>query len=85
MKNRYNVEYNFKKISENTYLFDFPKEEMQYCRYGGMEGQNTIDFKALGFIDPSGGPFIGLGDKFKGQEIVRIFIGEDDKVYLEVQ
>lgn len=33
-----------------------------YLRFGGIEGEETINYNNLGFVDPSGGPFIGIGD-----------------------
>ena len=51
---------------------------------GGQEGQNAIDFEDLGFVDPSGGPFMGLGYKINGRAVTRIrAVGND--VLLEVE
>jgi hypothetical protein len=69
-KNRYGVEYVFSKLFEDTYLFKMP--ELDYCRYGGKEGQEKMDLNDLGMFDPSGGPYVALGTVVDGREIVRI-------------
>ena len=69
MRNRYGNEYQFVKISDNTYTII---GDLQYWRYGGLEGQERIDYDNLGFVDPSGGPFIGLGYRIEGRKVVRI-------------
>ena len=69
MKNRYGNEYNFEKVSDNTYTI---VGELNHWRYGGREGQQYMDFEDLGFVDPSGGPFIGLGYTVEGRKVVRI-------------
>jgi hypothetical protein len=82
MKNRNGIEYNFIKVNENTFQFEMKESEMQYCRYGGLEGQERLDYNNLGFFDPSGGPFIGVGGKIFGKTISRIFL-ENEKIYME--
>ena len=69
MRNRYGVEYRFEKISDNTYII---LGALEYWRYGGQEGQTNIDYENLGFVDPSGGPFISLGYLIEGRKVVRI-------------
>lgn len=69
MKNRYGNEYNFEKISDNTYKI---VGELQYWRCGGKEGQERVDESDLGFVDPSGGPFIALGYTIEGRKVTRI-------------
>lgn len=69
MKNRYGNEYRFEKINENTYTI---LGDLDYWRFGGIEGQDEIDMNNLGFVDPSGGPFIELGMKIENRKIVRI-------------
>jgi len=69
MRNRYGIEYSFKKINENTYTI---VGSLDYWRYGGQEGQKNIDYNNLGFVDPSGGPFISLGYHIEGRKVVRI-------------
>lgn len=77
MKNRYGDQYIFEKISENTYTI---VGDLKYWRYGGREGQERMDFNDLGFVDPSGGPFISLGYQIEGREVVRIGVeGDLDK------
>jgi hypothetical protein len=80
MRNRYGNEYGFEAVNANTYRF---VGDLQHCRMGGQEGQNAIDFEDLGFVDPSGGPFMGLGYKINGRTVTRIrAVGND--VLLEV-
>lgn len=69
MKNRYGDEYNFVKIDDNTYTIE---GNLTYWRYGGREGQEQLDFNDLGFVDPSGGPFIELGMQLEGKTIKNI-------------
>ena len=69
MKNRYGDEYTFEKIDDNTYTIN---GDLKYWRFGGKEGQSDIDQNDLGFVDPSGGPFIAVGSKIEGRTITRI-------------
>lgn len=80
MKNRYGVEYNFEKVSDNTYTF---KGDTAYCRCGGKDGQSEIDLSDLGFFDPSGGPFISEGYEIEGRPVKRIR-ADGDNIYFEV-
>ena len=66
MKNRYGDEYHWEKINDNEYKFVMSGTSMALCRMGGKEGQLDIDMNDLGFFDPAGGPFVGVGDEFKG-------------------
>lgn len=81
MRNRYGNEYSFQKISDNVYTI---VGELDYWRYGGQEGQERIDYTNLGFVDPSGGPFIGIGYKIENRKVVRIFL-EGDQIQFEVE
>jgi hypothetical protein len=74
MRNRYGDRYEIKHLSEDTYTI---AGDLKYWRFGGREGQATIDMGDLGFVDPSGGPFIGVGCKIDGREIVRIAYDEN--------
>ena len=69
MRNRYADEYWFDKLSENQYTI---KGELKYWRFGGREGQEHMDMSNLGFVDPSGGPFITIGHSIEGRKIVNI-------------
>lgn len=81
MRNRYGDEYEFQKINETTYTI---VGNLSYWRYGGKEGQESIDLNDLGFVDPSGGPFISSGYLIDGRKIVRISaVGE--QLYFEVE
>ena len=81
MKNRYGDEYSFSQVNENTYTI---VGELKYWRFGGREGQETVDDNDLGFVDPSGGPFIGLGMNIEGRKITRIR-AEGDYILFEVE
>ena len=71
MRNRYGDEYRFEKIDEDTYTI---KGNLKYWRYGGKDGQSGIDENDLGFVDPSGGPFIAVGSKIEGRTVTRISV-----------
>lgn len=74
-KNRSGVAYTFEKLSECEYLFKI--EDFGYGRMGGLPGQDSVDMSDLGMFDPSGGPYVALGTKVDGREIVRIGNAED--------
>lgn len=69
MRNRYGDEYWFEKVSDNSYVI---KGDLKYWRYGGKEGQERVDVSDLGFVDPSGGPFISIGYGIEGRKVVKI-------------
>ena len=83
MKNRYGDEYSFELVSENTYTI---VGDLKHWRFGGVEGQESLNTNELGFVDPSGGPFIGVGDKLPGMKntVKRIYV-ENDRILFEVQ
>ncbi len=74
MRNRYGDEYTFESVDENTYTI---KGDLKYWRFGGRKGQEQMDLSDLGFVDPSGGPFIEVGMKIEGREIVNISAADD--------
>jgi hypothetical protein len=81
MKNRYGDEYTFEKIDENIYTI---VGDLKYWRYGGKEGQDQMDFSDLGFVDPSGGPFVSIGYQIEGRKVNRIrALGE--QLFFEVE
>jgi hypothetical protein len=80
MKNRYGDEYEFIRLDDNKYVVS---GELKYWRFGGKEGQDTIDFNDLGYVDPSGGPFMAVGSMIEGRKITRIS-ADDDRVVFEV-
>jgi hypothetical protein len=69
MRNRYGDEYTFERVDENTFTIT---GNLKYWRFGGREGQQQMDMSNIGFVDPSGGPFIEVGMKIEGREIVNI-------------
>ncbi len=74
MRNRYGDNYTFEKVNDNTYTI---VGNLKYWRFGGREGQREMDLIDLGFVDPSGGPFIGVGAEIEGRKIVRISAAGD--------
>jgi hypothetical protein len=81
MRNRYGDEYSFEKVDENTYTIT---GNLKHWRCGGKDDENTINYGDLGFVDPSGGPFISKGYLIEGRKVVRIaMVGE--KIYFDVQ
>lgn len=60
LKTRYGVKNYLAKLDDNTYLLEI---ETPYIGHG-----TTEDGKE--YIDPSGGPFITVGDIIKGREVV---------------
>jgi hypothetical protein len=81
MKNRYGDEYRFEKVNDNTYTI---KGDLNYWRFGGQEGQEGIDENDLGFVDPSGGPFISIGYMIEGRPVKRISCVEGE-IFFEVK
>jgi hypothetical protein len=82
MRNRDGVEYSFNKVNENTYTI---VGDLKYWRYGGREGQAQMDFSDLGFVDPSGGPFIAVGGTIESRKITKISVVANDDIYFEVE
>lgn len=71
-KNRYGDEYWFESMTEGKYLFVMTGNSMRYCRFGGRELQEGIDYNDLGMFDPSGGPYIGIGTELPFGTVKRI-------------
>lgn len=69
MKNRYGDEYHFVKTSDNEYTIT---GDLKYWRFGGREGIEGIVMDNLGFVDPSGGPFISHGYAIEGRKVTNI-------------
>lgn len=82
MRNRYGDIYHFEKLSENTYTI---VGDLKYWRYGGREGQQKMDMNDIGFVDPSGGPFISIGDIIEGRRVTRIRVDSGEKILFEVE
>lgn len=81
MINRYGDIYNFHQINENNFTI---AGDLKHWRYGGKEGDDGLDYDDLGFVDPSGGPFLAPGMKIEGRVIKRIsVIGTE--VFFEVE
>ena len=81
MHNRYGDLYWFEAVNANTYTI---KGDLKYWRWGGKEGEDTVNEGDLGFVDPSGGPYISMGYKIEGRAIRRIF-ADRGELYFEVE
>ena len=77
MRNRYGNEYHFEKLDDNTYTI---KGELEYWRFGGREGVE-MDLNNLGFVDPSGGPFISIGYEIEGHKVTNIASTKDGIIF----
>jgi hypothetical protein len=78
-KNRYGNEYYFEEVSPNTFAI---KGDLNYWRYGGKEGQEGINDSDLGFVDPSGGPFISVNEyRIMGRLVKRIHTSGEDILF----
>ena len=71
-KNRYGDEYWFESMTEGKYLFVMEGDSMRWCRFGGREMQEGIDYNDLGMFDPSGGPYIEIGTKLPFGTVKRL-------------
>ena len=71
MKNRHGVEYHFEEISPGVYTI---RGDLKYWRFGGKDGTSGVDMADLGFVDPSGGPFLSVGGLIEGHRIRRISV-----------
>jgi hypothetical protein len=81
MRNRYGDEYHFEKVEENLYTI---VGDLKYWRYGGNDGEDSVDYTNLGFVDPSGGPFIGRGYMIEGRKVVNISMVKE-KILFKVE
>lgn len=75
MINRYGDHYQFEKLTENSFQI---VGDLNYWRFGGKDGQDIIDFNDLGYVDPSGGPFIAVGSMLEGRVVARIRVEATD-------
>lgn len=81
MKNRYGDEYQFVKVNDNTFTIT---GDLKYWRFGGKEDQEQVDDNDLGFVDPSGGPFISIGYMIEGRKVNHIR-AEGETIFFEVE
>lgn len=81
MKNRYGNTYWFESTGPNTYTI---KGDLDHWRYGGKEGQDGVNELDLGFVDPSGGPFIAAGYVIEGRPVIKIS-ARNNELYFEVE
>jgi len=81
MRNRYGDEFSLEKINDNTYTI---VGNLKYWRYGGQDGEDSIDYGNLGFVDPSGGPFISPGYLIENRKVVKISMA-GEQLHFEVE
>lgn len=81
MYNRYGDEYHFQRIGPNTFTL---VGDLKYWRYGGKPNTDNIDYNDLGFVDPSGGPYISEGYTIEGHKVTRISI-VNEQIQFEVE
>lgn len=74
MKNRYGNEYHFVKTGDNEYTIE---GDLDHWRFGGREGVDGFNQNNLGYVDPSGGPFISLDYEINGRKVTNIAINSD--------
>lgn len=74
--NRYKDKYCWEEL-DGRYVFRMTGDWTKYCRMGGKEDEEGLDFNDLGMFDPSGGPYVSLGDKIDGKFIAKISQFED--------
>lgn len=80
MKNRYGNEYHFERVDENMYII---KGDLKYWRLGGKAGQQGVDNNDIGFVDPSGGPYISAGYLIDDKPVTNISL-KDGEFYFTV-
>ena len=71
-KNRYGDKFEF--VSTDSPSRFILEGDLSYFRYGGKEGAEKMDLLDLGFVDPSGGPFVSLGTEINGRKIAKISV-----------
>jgi len=76
-KNRYGDEYTWVILGENEYQFRMTGDSMEWCRYGGKEGDESVDTSNLGMFDPSGGPYVTLGMTINDKPITKLSVTLD--------
>ena len=82
MKNRYGNEYHFEKTGDNEYTI---KGDLSYWRFGGREGVEGIDMNNLGFVDPSGGPYIAVNDSYIDWRKVTNIASNSEGIFFTVE
>ena len=71
-KNRHGEVYELRKLGDRDSTYQLTGN-LKHFRVGGLVGQKDVDMENLGFIDPSGGPFLSVGDEIEGKRIKRIY------------
>ena len=81
--NRYGDVYWFEPLGDGRYKFVMNSgmdDWLKWCRFGGKEGQQSINMNDLGMFDPSGGPYVTIGTTLSFGVVTRIEAGDDGVV-----
>lgn len=72
-KNRYDDEYHWHPVDDNTYELRMEGKSIEYATVGfkHMEG-NEIDYTDLRCFEPSGGPFVDYETTIDGRRVCHI-------------
>ena len=79
-RNRYSDEYWYEEVEEGVLAV---RGGLDHWRFGAHP-EGKIDMNRLAMCDPSGGPYLTIGDKVEGRTITNIRF-EDATVFLEVK
>lgn len=77
--NRYGAKNYLELIGDDTYVLRFSDpQEGNWCRVGLAEGHSWEDHEYY-FVDPSGGPFLSIGNKITEDKVItRIYLEENN-------
>lgn len=82
-RNRYEDAYWWTPYGDDMFLFEMTGDSLEYCRMGGYEGQEALDFSGLRMFDPRGGPYVSVGDTIDGKSITKLMSTEQG-IFAEV-
>jgi len=71
-KNRYGDKFEF--VSTDSPSRFILEGDLSYFRYGGKQYQDKMDLLDLGFVDPSGGPFVDLDTLINNKKVTKISV-----------
>jgi hypothetical protein len=72
-KNRYGDEYWYERRGKDVLEI---VGDLKHWRFGGKEGVSGVDMDDLGFVDPSGGPYLTIGSDIHGYTVTKIWANE---------
>lgn len=80
-KNRYGDEYWFEQIDKDVYKI---MGDLTHWRFGGKDNEVGVNEDDLGFVDPSGGPFISIGSELPIGKVKTISSNENG-IFLKIE